>query len=384
MLSSSLVIAATGLAAAQAFLLVPGFTAPGAPIVKAISFEPPKIAETRIVEVTCPGCPLQFVNRNGEVKVKTDKPSHLELSFAVEIEGESDRLLVNGFEIYPGADPFAHALTAPHKPDHLRKKHHGGGGKHQDGRPRHEFGSPQLGFSLAVKPVAKDADQLELVHIDLQILEVANSMVAGIPGVHVELIKTPQGKLMIADLSTTPSQSLQATPMDNQSECTTLLCKWLAIVHDKMSKMRASKHCGGKGAKAKAAAVAAAASASAGRPHHRPHYSGGHGHDSGYTRKHTWAQLFRSVASHILLPVLIGIVAGISVSLVGMMVGTVIVTLWRVFIRRQHHRRHAGHACRRSLQNEASVEDEKSGLMEHQGPPPSYEEEDAKKAEAEA
>lgn len=64
-----------------------------------------------------------------------------------------------------------------------------------------------------------------------------------------------------------------------------------------------------------------------------------------------------------------------------MMVGTFIVALWRTFFRRPHHRQ-TGHSRRRSVHKESAVAEEKSGLMEHQDAPPSYEEEDLKKAEA--
>ncbi len=67
-----------------------------------------------------------------------------------------------------------------------------------------------------------------------------------------------------------------------------------------------------------------------------------------------------------------------------MMVGTLIVGLWRVFVRRQsffHQRRRHGHCHHKASQKEAAVAEEKSGLMEHQDAPPSYEDED-KKADA--
>ncbi len=63
-----------------------------------------------------------------------------------------------------------------------------------------------------------------------------------------------------------------------------------------------------------------------------------------------------------------------------MVVGTLIVGVWRVFVRRQpffprrrHH--HTGHVHHKSAQKEVAVAEEKSGLMDHQDPAPSYEEE---------
>ncbi len=65
-----------------------------------------------------------------------------------------------------------------------------------------------------------------------------------------------------------------------------------------------------------------------------------------------------------------------------MVVGTLLVGLWRVAVRGQpffpHRRRHAGHAHHKSAQKEAAVAEEKSGLIEDQDLPPSYNEENKK------
>jgi hypothetical protein len=60
-----------------------------------------------------------------------------------------------------------------------------------------------------------------------------------------------------------------------------------------------------------------------------------------------------------------------------MVVGTLIVSVWRFFFRRPS-RRHSHH---KAADKEVAFTEEKSGLIEHQDPPPSYEAEgeDAKK-----
>ena len=64
-----------------------------------------------------------------------------------------------------------------------------------------------------------------------------------------------------------------------------------------------------------------------------------------------------------------------------MIVGTLIVTLWRAFFRRSS-RRHAGRSLHKSTHRENGIAEEKSGLMENQDLPPTYEEGETKKSEA--
>lgn len=71
-----------------------------------------------------------------------------------------------------------------------------------------------------------------------------------------------------------------------------------------------------------------------------------------------------------------------------MMVGTLIVGLWRKVVRgqsffpRHHCRRHRSGRTHKAAPKEVAVEEEKTGLMEHQDPPPSYDEEEAKTTDA--
>lgn len=58
-----------------------------------------------------------------------------------------------------------------------------------------------------------------------------------------------------------------------------------------------------------------------------------------------------------------------------MAVGTVVASLFRAVFRRRHSRSHR----KETLKEDALVE-EKSGLMEHQDPPPAYEDEEPVKA----
>lgn len=300
MLLKPLTIAAAGLAAAtQAFLLPPEVSEADIDTITTLPFERPKVAEKQILELDCPNCPPLFKFHHGVAKVRNG-PSHLELYFAIDHEYETDRLLLNGFELFPNSDPFNNVLTAaqiPDIPEH--KKHHK---EHKDKEAKalqshHKWrphNKPQnieqpLGFSLSVRPLVKgDDDQLELISIDLQIIEVGNSFVDDLPNIHINLVRAPGEKLTIGNIETTDSQT-PSTPMDKQEECTTFICKWRAILADHM---KGNKHCGGM-------------------KHHHHHHQGAPAYRQ---HTHTWGRLFNKLAHHIILPVLVGIIAGVSVS----------------------------------------------------------------------
>ncbi|KAF9871510.1 hypothetical protein CkaCkLH20_10921 [Colletotrichum karsti] len=357
-------LAAAGLAftAAQAFVVVPEISDADNDIVNSLPFEQ-TTSETgilnKLVKLDCPGCPLTMKHHDGRYHTMTNIENHLELTFSVESDSNGlDHLLVNNFELYPKAASWYSALRAPQIPafTEAATKH-----------PRKtDPNTPQLGYSLGVRPVAKDNDQqLELLEIDLQIIEVGNSFVSDVPNVSVKLIKSPAGKLMIANVETTetsvpsPKEDDSKNPADS---CTTLYCKWRAAI---LKNMR-GKHCGGR------------KHGMHGQGRHGKHGHHGHHANKGHFRQHhhTWGQLAKNITSHILLPVLIGIVAGVSVSIIGMMVGTFVVCLWRVFVRRQppFARRHCRRRARRASHREAAAAEEKDGLMtaETQEAPPAY------------
>ncbi|KAK3363586.1 hypothetical protein B0T25DRAFT_48861 [Lasiosphaeria hispida] len=415
MLLKPLSLAAGLLAAsANAFLVPPEVTSSDVEITRSVNPATLEAAKAQIIKVDCPGCPVVFGGRHGPPRVKTDKANHLELSFTIDHQLESDRLLLNGFELYPTTDPFNKVLAAPQVLDRKKarradveaksdkKKRHGpggpwggppfgkggpfGGGKAspwgngpwgKGGPHGHPHWKPQLqplGFGLQVSPVVKDAEsQMELVSIDLQIIEIGTVFVDGIPGVHVELIKGPNGHLLIGKIEIGAEPTVPES--DKQDECTTLLCKWLTMVQDRIQSIKSGKPCHGaqEDPSAPSPDQTMPQEPESGNGWHKMHHH------------HSWGMLFKNIASHILLPVLVGIVAGVSVSLVGMVVGTLIVSLWRALFRRpgrHHHRRHHSHHKSASAHKEtAVVEEEKSGLMEHQDLPPSYEaDEDVKKA----
>ncbi|KAI1106047.1 hypothetical protein F4804DRAFT_330790 [Jackrogersella minutella] len=377
------IIAAAGLAASTNALLLPpeiseadsNNLATTLPVPISASF--PDV--DRNLKLKCPGCSVR-IPHHGKVKIVNDIPSHLELDFNVETVGSADRLMLNGFELYPNADPFRNSLAATVRPDVPRR---------QTKRPTH-FKKPEpqlaqsLGFGMQTRPVSNpdDKDSLELVMIDLDIIEVGDVFIAGIPNVQIKLLKTATGQLMISDIETTDSETKQGNPMDKQEECTTLVCKWKAIIMQKLASLRLHKGCGGHSTHTKGNDQAKE-EVSTGAPIWNAPADGDntlqHGH-----RQRNWGLLFKNIASHILLPVAVGILAGVAASILGMMFGTFVVFLWRLVARRgssrRHHRHSHSHHHHKASHSEAAFHDEKAGLMvaeaeEGDAPPPVYVEE---------
>jgi hypothetical protein len=397
--------------AANAFLLPPEVSENDVKIADAIGVNTPNTAETQTVNLNCPGCPVTINGPRGS-KVIQGKPNHLELKFSVAHGAEADALYLNGYRLYPNPEPLHDVLIAPQvmdwKPWRGKWKgwgHHNKDGddddhEHQHRRHRGPPGPPgmfsiepqPLGFAMNTARAAKDTDsQLELVTVDFQIIEVGNQFIEGIPELHVKLIQDPTGRLMIGNIeSTVPAPKTEASK-DVAKECTTLLCKWLTAIFP--SGPRKPCHGNGPAADPSGHGVPVMGGHHGHHGHHGgpPGWVGMHHNPGPGGPEHSWGQLFKNIASHILLPVAIGIVAGVSVSLIGMAVGTLIVTLWRALVRRpshtrQHHRRHHSGHHHKATHKETAVDEEKSGLIEHQDPPPAYDEaqDGAKKADAEA
>lgn len=367
-------------AAANAFLLPPELTTHEVEAIGSLPVETLQIAQAQTISLDCPGCPPVLKKHHGKPKHPKSHPSHLELDFSV----DNSRLLVNGFELYPDADPFTSVLVAPQvvdKPNHHKqhpqdddtthlKSHHKF--RPHDGRPKAV--AQQLGFSLQVQPTAQTTDEgMEMVVIDLQVIEVGAVFVDGLSNIRVHLIKLPENELLIAKIEQTTSNN--AAVEEEQQECTTIICKWRAIIAAQLAKMKTHGCAGMMGIKG-----------APGQAH--PHGQGHHpGHMTQQRHQHGWSLLFRKLTSHIILPILVGIVAGVSVSIIGMVIGTILVGVWRKFVRGQSF--FPSHHCRRlrltgtrhqhhhkAHHSEPAVAEEKAGLIaaqEEEEAPPSYE-----------
>ncbi|KAI1875976.1 uncharacterized protein JN550_001472 [Neoarthrinium moseri] len=339
------------------------------PVPVETDFTAPRTAEVQKLELACPGCPVPVGHRKSQgadVEVLTDIPSHLELDFSIDHAVDHDRLMLNGFELYPKSDPMHNILAAQVLPDRHEGKH-----KLPGHRKHHQPIINPLGFGLRSSTIAKSQeDNMELVQVDLQVIEVGNVFVDGIPNVELKLIKTPEGGLLLGGLRATASETAHKTPMDKQKECTTMLCRWRAALLQQLGRVRGSGHCGGR--------RPAHAAGQLDGVHRHPHSSL---HAQAH-REHRWSHLLKNIASHILLPIAVGIAAGVLASILGMMIGTAIVYVWRAVVRptssrRHHHRRGRSHS--KAALKEPAASDEKAGLMANQEEdieaPPAYLEE---------
>jgi hypothetical protein len=349
------------LAVADAFLLPPAISAADTDIVKTLPFEDAVAIDGRVLELSCPGCPV--VTDIEDKMHSTQVESALKLDFRI-VHDEEDRLYVNNKQIYPinpNAQNFMEPLTATQMI------------KSSDNTWEYSS-TPKLGYALSVEhPVTTSKqDQLNLVSIHLEIVEVADVYLPAMPIVEIKLLETASHKLMIGDAIITEPQSLlpsMPTTADAQ-ECTTLFCKWRAIIADRLSML--------KGCKSKGRPVHAGPAHKTHGHHDRPKPHHGH-RPNGPHRPHRYhhrhggfTRFLKSIIMHVVIPVLIGVMVGITASLLGMVVGHIVIFIWRALFRRGQRSQYV------KVQQEEivvveDITEESKGLMEQQGPPPVYE-----------
>ena len=215
------------------------------------------------------------------------RDTHLKLDFGIQ-----DRSLVlNGFELYPHADPWNGDLSAA-----VIK----GNGKSDMRR---------LGYGLAIRPEGVDKDQhLEIVNVEVRIIEVGDRFVDGVPPVTVKLIKSPVGDIMIGNIE------VNGAGKKSPEDCD-MWCRAKGMVHDTWRDVKGKfKGCHGM----------------------KPHHSHEHGHKSNHgpgkaenkptdNFKHgplmdkkpaqSFGEVLGHVTAYIIIPVLLGVAAGVGVAL---------------------------------------------------------------------
>lgn len=304
------------------------------------------------MEIPCPGCPVAIADIEGKIH-SAQVESILRLNFSLSLN-ENDRLLMNDVQIYP-INPVALTFTQLLTADQLVKSPAG----------TWEYAaSPKLGWSLSISHPTSSSnnEQLDLVAIHIEILEVANNFVHGMPVVDLKLLETASGQLMIGNAEISPARSTASKPTDNGQECTTTICKWRAIVADKLSKL---KGCAGKGRPGPHGKHGSGV-----RPHGRPRPHGGY-RPHRHHRHGSIAKFLQSIVLHVFIPIMIGVVVGVTASLVGMVVGHFIVFIWRVVFRRGQRGQY------RKVQQEETItegDEETKSFLDNQAPPPTYEE----------
>lgn len=375
---------AASLTLGQAFLIPPSISTADSDIINSLPFEHAAEAESRMLDLNCHGCPVLAADLSGHPQI-LQMENKLRLNFSVAHDENIDRLYLNGLAIHPMDVMDFHSLTAPQLV--------------RIGSQPSVAGTPQLGFHLSIgQPIpSTESDQLHLYELELEIVEVADRFVGGLDVVNLKFLKTPSGKLMISDLKAFPPKPSIPIPAphDADKECTSVLCKWRAIIAGKLSQLKGCGHKlrpghkkGHKGAHKGEHKEPHKADHKPGhkvRPHHgeheehRPHHGprphgsrphGGHHPHHGHHHKHgAILRLMRSVMLHVMIPITIGVLAGVTASLVGMVVGHLVVFVWRTLFRRGSKQRQSS-----KLQyEEAHDNEEAKALVDHQGAPPVYE-----------
>lgn len=342
--------AATILGTASAFLLPPTISA-DKDVANALPFEVAAAADGRVMDIACIGCPVEIKDIQGNINAVTSQvESALRLDFSIAHGVEGDQLMLNGLQLYPLDDNSLRQeiLTA----DQLVKA--------PDGTWNY-VGTPGLGFGFSIHH-----DHPELVEINVQVFNVGGKFIDGMSTADLKILETPSGKLMIGDAQISPAKVPESGPAAIGQECTNFICKWKAIVAAKLAQFKAMKlkGCAGK------SKIDHPLSGHR-KPGHRAHGHGSRPHGVGFHGSHrpqrhqrhgSFARFIRRVIFHVFVPVLIGVVVGITASLIGMVVGHFAIFLYRTVFRRAQY-----------VQYQNVEQDESKFFMEHQGPPPVYE-----------
>ncbi|RGP77912.1 hypothetical protein FLONG3_3981 [Fusarium longipes] len=218
------------------------------------------------------------------------RDTHLELDFGI----KDRRLVLNGFELYPHADPWNGDLSAA-----VIK----GNGKSDMRR---------LGYGLAIRPEGVDKDQqLEIVNVEVRIIEVGDRFVDGVPPVTVKLIKSPVGDILIGNIEVKGAGEKAPEDCD-------IWCRTKDMVHGTWKDVKGKFKGKFKGC-----------------PGMKPQHSHEHGHKSHHgpgksenkptdNFKHgplmdkkpeqSLGEVLKHVTAYIIIPVLMGVAAGVGVA----------------------------------------------------------------------
>jgi len=331
------------------FLIPPTISSADKEIVNTLPFDTAAPIDGRLVAIECPGCPVYITNLEGQTKVASgDVDSLLRFNFSLE-RGDKDHLMLNGVQMYP-VDLQMMNMLEPLTADQLVKT--------SDGTWNYAA-SPRLGYEFAAEhSKTSDNELLDVVDVTITVVQIGGTLIRGFPHIDLKLVETPSGKLMIGDVAIKEATA----PTHGGQECSTLICKWRAIIAEKMSKL---KGCGRKRPQHGAATeINGSKPIHKGdprpHPHHRPHGHHGHRHNRG-----GFAKVVRNIVFHVLLPIMIGVFVGITASLVGMIVGHMVIFIWRILFRRGQR----GQYQRVQAEESESNDDEDS----KDSPPPVYE-----------
>ncbi|KAH0544611.1 hypothetical protein FGG08_001260 [Glutinoglossum americanum] len=304
------------------------------------------VVNTRLLKLDCPGCLFAESDRSGNgYHWDENVENSLFLNFTVE-RTNPEVLTLNGAQLYPihMVPPPLSALQLPSSVSLTALSTITAASMEEGIMP---FVRLRLSYELTVRPKRPIPAQgnFEILLFKVRILGIEGKPVTGLDTVEMTLLKSPENSLYIVSLDKSePSHShLYPSPSEQEKageekECMTLpiLCKWKAILGDKLSGVKASlKGCHkfrpghSKAGKAKGGHAKGHSASHSGKPHgHHTH----HAHHNDHRLSKFFRQL-RRVAAHILVPIFIGVAAGMTASAIGMAAGLLVVLLWKKFYR---------------------------------------------------
>ncbi|KAH0563027.1 hypothetical protein GP486_002400 [Trichoglossum hirsutum] len=304
------------------------------------------IANTHLLKLDCPGC--LFAESDGPGKGyhwDENVENSLFLNFTVSRENP-EVLALNGVQLYPiqVIPPPVSALQLPSSVSLPGLSTMITASNGEDTTP---FTRLRLSYEFTVRPKRSSptGDNFEVLLLKLRILGIEGKPVTGLDTVEMTLLKSPSNRLYIGALDKTETNHDQLYPSPSaqkageEKECVNfpLLCKWRAILGNKISGMKSSlKGCH------KFRLGHPKVGGHSGRPgkhhgHHGHHGSQGYrGHHHHHHDGHRWGKFLhqlKRVAAHILVPVFIGIAAGMAASALGMAAGLLVLFLWKKLYR---------------------------------------------------
>lgn len=309
MISRTLNLALAAAGAASAILIPPEVSAAELNLGDDMAMEIAASSYPRSVSLDCATC--EFATKEGDDFAWTQRNGN---SFMLDFEvgPHEDSLTIDGIQLYPPtfgyfAQPFQVAQVNP------------------DGE---NLPLRVTGYTFHYNSAETVSEAgIELIPMIFQINSIEGKTVNP-PALTINLLKDPNGKLMIASFQTANPED--KSPIDQEKECQKwpLYCKWKAIMADRINGLKS--HMGHKGGKAgchKHKGNPMAGELYEGKPPHRfrpghAHMGGHHGHR--HHRHHRVHMMLRRAFLTIFIPILIGIFAGTLTYLIGMALGCVI------------------------------------------------------------
>lgn len=328
MLFKQLALAAT----AAAILVVPETSDVDDTIFRALpmdvdTFEVPSTAFSQSVDVPCTKC--------------RGRDTQLKMNFAI----DDHKLMLNGFELYPNANPWRGDLMASVTSQRRKSR------------------NVQLGYGLSVRPEGMDeAQHLEVIGVELRVIEVGRHFVEDIPLVKIKLVKAPNNELIIGNVEVTES------PI--KSDCKSAWCIAKDKFYGAWYNFKGSfKSCEGtkEAWDFKHSTTKEFHHGPKGGPGHPGHPHGHHGGHRGHKHDKPRPRFYHRIGQFVawaVFAVIMGVVAGLGIAAISITILTFVASCLRSIRNEPLEEASLGAAYKADVIEIVIDQDEKSGLME--------------------